>query len=443
MVFPVLAESERSPEAAGLDSMQWLQRWLEKEHNRCCFECGQTLSIPHGFASNLYVSITYAISLCPSCAGSYRYLADPSARVRSGNLDTLHQEHIVRLEHGGNFCFAAHLCRALHAGHDVASTVHLAEGFLRANHAHALSVVSRHDAVLERCGSVAAADYVRVLDDFAPLTSEVVVVLTKRKAMKHMHALLDKPGYYSTARGGLGYTPPSQGRSQMCKRISCLLRLPAAESELSIHEAAEQGDERAVLASLRCGASVHDVDEFGWTPLLYAASFNSPKVCALLLGWHAQPDVPEIDGCGWTPLQWAAHKDNMRCILVLLQGGANPSGGRSATHGKTALAIAAAHGSTESVQVLLGFGADPKQLFCGPKKLQHHDDSVLELCKVSGYGDGPCGQALANPERWMQHWAWCRRRSLFLMRAKGKDESGLLRLFRTRPQIFRIVVTMT
>eukprot|EP00971_Amphidinium_carterae_P311239 6185907-Amphidinium_carterae.1 len=217
-------------------------------------------------------------------------------------------------------------------------------------------------------------------------------------------------------------------------------------------EAAEQGDERAVLASLRCGASVthlqdrnentsrttiieeskwhkawvHDVDEFGWTPLLYAASFNSPKVharqhvCALLLGWHAQPDVPEIDGCGWTPLQWAAHKDNMRLVCLDLElswlreksGGANPSGGRSATHGKTALAIAvrasvamrasccpesthqqteAAHGSTElapcltthTVRANACFGADPKQLFCGPKKLQHHDDSVLDRSTVN------------------------------------------------------------
>merc|ERR1712070_1251957 len=122
-------------------------------------------------------------------------------------------------------------------------------------------------------------------------------------------------------------------------------------------------------------ASANDEDSLGWTPLHYAACFNRPEVCSLLLrstkSGRRLVDVQEKHGCNWTPLQWAAQKGHVECAYILLESGASPDG---VGQGKPPVRLAAYQGMIvnkakssndanhkKMLELLLSYGAEPLQ----------------------------------------------------------------------------------
>lgn len=64
-------------------------------------------------------------------------------------------------------------------------------------------------------------------------------------------------------------------------------------------------------------------NQFGSSPLHYAAGDGHPKVCEFLLKKGAIID--EVDTCGMTPLHHAAAQGHSNACELLLQKGANPN----------------------------------------------------------------------------------------------------------------------
>lgn len=184
-----------------------------------------------------------------------------------------------------------------------------------------------------------------------------------------------------------------------------------------LFKCAEAGDVAGVEKWIqRGGGSGQDTDALGWTPLHYAARFDRPRVCELLLrsveSSRCLVDTPELSGCSWTPLQWASQMGHAECAHVLLEGGAAPNG---VGLGKAPIRLAGYSGHEEVVQVLLGFGAAPQGWA---------SDEVADAC-------------------WAR-FSWRRRRVVFLIRDKagvGEGPEAELRALLTKwPSVLRIVV---
>lgn len=84
-------------------------------------------------------------------------------------------------------------------------------------------------------------------------------------------------------------------------------------------------DTAAVEAALRAGADVNARDEYGQTPLMYAASQSeSPQMLELLL--RAGADVNARSDAGWTALMYAARDaQNLDKVVLLMNAGADPT----------------------------------------------------------------------------------------------------------------------
>lgn len=99
-----------------------------------------------------------------------------------------------------------------------------------------------------------------------------------------------------------------------------------------------------------------DVDEYGRTPLHYAAAeANADSVHSLLAG-GADPNAQ--DNNGWTPLHFAAQATSVRVTQQLLEAGAEIDARDS--YGNTPLSGAAfsSKGRGELILLLRGAGAD-------------------------------------------------------------------------------------
>ena len=106
------------------------------------------------------------------------------------------------------------------------------------------------------------------------------------------------------------------------EEISNALR--AAHHPADILRLARDGTAEEVRAMLRAGADVGTVDDYGQTPLIYAAQGNSdPEVTQLLVEAGADVNVQTI--AAWTPLMYAAHYNSPEVLLALLSLGAEVS----------------------------------------------------------------------------------------------------------------------
>lgn len=115
-----------------------------------------------------------------------------------------------------------------------------------------------------------------------------------------------------------------------------------------IHEAVKVNDRAKVETLLGSGVGVDEVDEEGWTgmmwaarvgadelaelfygkgasiraknakgstPLHHACHFGSEKIVEKLLGWLGGSEgVDDVSSVGWTPLHWAARLDMRRSL---------------------------------------------------------------------------------------------------------------------------------
>ena len=121
-----------------------------------------------------------------------------------------------------------------------------------------------------------------------------------------------------------------------------------------LHAAAYEGDVKRVRKLLEEGANPNARDEYGRTPLYYAAS-RDVEVVKLLLQHGADPKARSRGG--ETPLHSAAWSGNVEVVKLLLERGADPNA--KTTSGRTPLHEAADMGHVEVVQLLLQHGADP------------------------------------------------------------------------------------
>ena len=93
----------------------------------------------------------------------------------------------------------------------------------------------------------------------------------------------------------------------------CGYRVPEG---MTLHDAAEQGDTRAIEALLDEGADVNGHDEDGWTPLHWAAGKGQMEAVQMLLERGARPN---LGGAGFTPGFLAALAGHTEIVELLRQ----------------------------------------------------------------------------------------------------------------------------
>jgi len=103
-------------------------------------------------------------------------------------------------------------------------------------------------------------------------------------------------------------------------------------------------------------SGVFEVEQGGYTPLLFAARTGGVESARLLLA--AGADVNESAAMGTSPLVVAAHSGHRAVAEVLLRAGADPT---RVEGGYTALHAAVLRGDEVLVKALLAHGADPDQ----------------------------------------------------------------------------------
>mmetsp|Transcript_38887 Transcript_38887/g.82761 ORF Transcript_38887/g.82761 Transcript_38887/m.82761 type:complete len:438 (-) Transcript_38887:260-1573(-) len=414
-------------------------RWFATTGNSSCFECGLSLQ-----PSQAWVSWTHAISLCEGCAGVHRALGSHLSRVKSVALDHWTPEEIARIGRGGN-----HRCAAALALAPARRATPL--GFEDLPELHA------------RCVSPQLRAYIESLDvssdqvDLAAPVKELTEGGTKRSTEFHAEALAERPGYFRTSTGfgysGGGSQLRGTSRSRVQLRnasagsVSCVGRVcetctlgltdmwarfrpqivslapdnAGSADPRTIFECAEAGDVQGVRRWIsEGGASAGDVDELGWTPLLYAVKFGRTQVCRCLLTLSPSPfrfvNTPEQGGLGWVPLQWAAQMGHAECVQLVLEAGAAPNGPSAGMSSKSPLRLATysatKDGATEQiVELLLGFGANSQ---------------------------GYCSEEFAA--KCLQRFAWHRRKIMFLIRDKACVNEGresMLQKLLQRPHLLQ------
>ena len=120
----------------------------------------------------------------------------------------------------------------------------------------------------------------------------------------------------------------------------------------------EKASLKMVLKMLDRGAEANARDEWGFTPLHFAAAFNDdPDVVTALVEAGADLNARDKEW-GATPLHWAAwSNDNPGVIIALLDGGADPNS-RDARESTPLHAAADQSNNPAIILTLLDFGAD-------------------------------------------------------------------------------------
>jgi ankyrin repeat protein len=141
---------------------------------------------------------------------------------------------------------------------------------------------------------------------------------------------------------------------------------PASENrDCVLFFAVRLGSDEVVTALIVAGADVNardehraDVDarnEWGWTPLHYAAATGNPEMLSLLLDAAARVDLRTTTGR--TALHEAASDGSVASARLLLEAGSSIV--VRDQHGWTPLHMAARYNAAEMVKLLLEHGADP------------------------------------------------------------------------------------
>ncbi len=157
--------------------------------------------------------------------------------------------------------------------------------------------------------------------------------------------------------------------------------------DVTILDAARDGDEAAVRALLRAGTDVNEAGGDGMTPLHWAAERGHAGVVEILLG--ASADVSAVTRIGsYTPLHLASRRGDAGGVEALLDAGADPEA-VTTNSGVTPLHLASsAAGGAGAVAALLERGADPnaRESAAGQTPLifaasANQPESILELLR--------------------------------------------------------------
>lgn len=125
------------------------------------------------------------------------------------------------------------------------------------------------------------------------------------------------------------------------------------ETALTLHEAAKNGDLKAVQDFLEKKKPLDAQDHKGITPLGYAIGANRIAVVKLLLDSRANPYA--VDSTGNSGLHYAAGYGRKELLEYLLKVGANV--GQANSQGQTPLAVATQNRQEACIQVLRAHGA--------------------------------------------------------------------------------------
>ena len=127
---------------------------------------------------------------------------------------------------------------------------------------------------------------------------------------------------------------------------------PTAKApDISIHEAAEDGNIEAVKQHLAAGADVNAKDGGGWTPLFYAAFSGRTEVAELLIAEGV--DVNAKDNLG--TLRYAASGGHKEIVELLIANGADVYA-KGGGNGTTPLDMAIRLRRTETIDLLRKHG---------------------------------------------------------------------------------------
>src|SRR6185312_10976345 len=131
----------------------------------------------------------------------------------------------------------------------------------------------------------------------------------------------------------------------------------------TLSKAARTGDVKKVESLVSAGVNLNEPNQYGCTPLDYAALFNRDQVAALLLANKADPNIRAESAlrsteCRQTPLQIAASMSNLRMASILVSAGASVRATTDA--GRTALHFATVGSHLDMMRFLLRKGADVK-----------------------------------------------------------------------------------
>ena len=105
--------------------------------------------------------------------------------------------------------------------------------------------------------------------------------------------------------------------------------------DISIHDAAYDGNIEAVKQHLAAGADVNAKEEYGVTPLHRVAYEGHKEIAELLIAKGA--DVDAKDKQGWTPLHFAAQFGHKEVVELLIAKGADLNAKDDDDDGKTPL----------------------------------------------------------------------------------------------------------
>merc|ERR1719414_45148 len=126
------------------------------------------------------------------------------------------------------------------------------------------------------------------------------------------------------------------------------------ETPLNLHEAAKNGDLKAVQEFLGKKQPLDAQDQKGITPLGYAIGANRIAVVKLLLDNRANPFA--VDSSGNSGLHYAAGYGRKELVEYLLKVGASVSQANS--QGQTPLAVATTNRQEAVLEVLKAHGAN-------------------------------------------------------------------------------------
>lgn len=94
--------------------------------------------------------------------------------------------------------------------------------------------------------------------------------------------------------------------------------MPAAHPDPTLHDLVRCGDSINLTKALsKKNYDINKLDEFGSTPLHYAAR-NGHQECLELLLLQKEINVDAFDEYGFTPLHWAVMYDHTDCARLLL-----------------------------------------------------------------------------------------------------------------------------
>jgi ankyrin repeat protein len=140
-------------------------------------------------------------------------------------------------------------------------------------------------------------------------------------------------------------------KSQLIAIVAAVLLVGCGPS-VDIHQAAKDGNIKAVKQHLADSVDVNAQSDGGSTPLQLAAIYDHKEIAELLIAGGADVNAENEDG--WTPLHFAASDGHKEVVELFIAKGADVN--VKADVGWTPLQMAAGEGHKEIVDLLRKHG---------------------------------------------------------------------------------------